>query len=323
MLELECRNKENNTLNIIYVLIKQKMRLPIQEKRKSLNSVNVINKKNHELMEAFENSLKKNIEFIKIKVMLGDFSVIEITTFDPNKIIQYFFLKEKEIKNDINWQVVSVQSSKSDDLHRIFFQISIEIERFYFYVYMGIQFHSLLYYKVDKDVLKISKKIRELEEKIYNMKDEITIKGDQIIKQELEGLGYKEVDNTQLFEELFTKKDMTEKLIQKASSVEETFPELEKNKLALKKMKKQLEDLIIEVYQINIASLDYNKMMQGEEGIVFYIDLEMIKNKKTREKTSIINFEKITSDNLLSIEKEFNFIINIFKNNSPDNVKAL
>jgi hypothetical protein len=56
--------------------------------------------------------------------------------------------------------------------------------------------------------------------------------------------------------------------------------------------------------------------MIGEEGIAFNIDFELIKNKKTREKTSVINFEKISSSDILKIEKMFINLINLFKNNS-------
>src|SRR5688500_5552864 len=109
---------------------------------------------------------------------------------------------------------------------------------------MGIQFHSLLYYQVDKQVIQISKQIRELQELNNNAKSEITIKGDQIIKHELEKLGYKDVDNTQLFEELFTHDNLSKNLIEKASSIEENYPDIEKNNNQIVKLKKELENLI-------------------------------------------------------------------------------
>ena len=40
-------------------------------------------------------------------------------------------------------------------------------------------------------------------------------------------------------------------------------------------------------------------MLQGENGMVMYVDFEMIKNKKTKEKTSVINFEKIQKNQLM------------------------
>ena len=72
---------------------------------------------------------------------------------------------------------------------------------------MGIQFHALLYYKPDKEVINIYKRIRQLEEINFDIKKEISKRGDLLIQQELEKLGYKEISNTELFEELFTKQD--------------------------------------------------------------------------------------------------------------------
>ncbi len=212
-----------------------------------------------------------------------------------------------------SWKVVPVQSTKTDDLHRIFFQISIEIENYYFYGYMGIQFHSLLYYKLDKDVISINKKIKELEDINLNIKNEISVKGDQIIRQELEKLGYKDIGNTELFEELFTKQDLSEKLTEKASKIEDNFPQLKQNLQLVETLKKDLENFIIELYQINLASIDSNKLMIGEEGIAFNIDFELIKNKKKQEKTSVIEFEKINKNEISKIKQEFSTLIDLFK----------
>lgn len=292
------------------------MRLPIKDKGKSIEFINFINNVNQVLRNNFEESIKKNLVTSKLKVMLADFSVIETNTFDPNRVLNYFFDKEKEVGLLKTWKIVPVQSTKTDDLHRIFFQLSIEIENYYFYIYMGIQFRSLLYYKLDKEIITLNKRIRELEEKNYNIKNEVSVEGDQIIKQELEKLGYKDIGNTELFEELFTKQDLSKSLSEKASKIESNFPELEQNSRLIEKLKKDLENFTIELYQINQASIDSNKLMIGEEGIAFNIDFELIKNKKTREKTSVINFEKISSSDILKIERMFINLINLFNDNS-------
>lgn len=292
------------------------MRLPINEKGKDFEFVKFINRVNDDLRVSFENSIKESLQTAKIKVMLADFTVIETNTFDPDRVLNYFFIKEKEVATLSNWKVVPVQSAKTDDLHRIYFQISAEIGNYYFYIYMGIQFHALLYYKPDKGIISISKRIRELEERNLSVKNEISIKGDQLIKQELENLGYKDTDNTKLFEELFTKQDLSKNLTEKASEVESTFPEFNQNSQKIQSLKKDLENLTIELYQINPASIDSNKLMIGEEGIAFNIDFELIKNKKTKEKTSVINFEKINRAEISKIEQGFSPLINIFKNSS-------
>jgi hypothetical protein len=129
----------------------------------------------------------------------------------------------------------------------------------------------------------------------------------------LEKLGYTGVDNTQLFEELFTHKDLTRNLVEKASSIEENYPDIEKNNDQIIKLKKELENMIIEIYQMDLASLDQNKMLQGENGMVIYVDFEMIKNKKTKEKTSVINFEKIPKETFDAIKNELYFLHDLMK----------
>lgn len=291
------------------------MRLPLKEKgKKTQDTVILLNQFYENIKNVFEDSIRNNIVTIETKVMLGDFSVIETKSFDPNKILTLFQNFEKMLNTKSkNWQSVPIQSTKSDDIRRLYFQLSLEIDKFYFYIYMGIQFHSLLYYQIDKQVIQTAKKIRELEQLNNSAKSEISIKGDQIIKQELEKLGYTGVDNTQLFEELFTQKDLTRNLVEKASSIEENYPDIEKNNDQIINLKKELENLIIETYHIDLASLDQNKMLQGENGMVIYVDFEMIKNKKTKEKTSVINFEKIPKETVDAIKNEFYFLHDLMK----------
>jgi len=291
------------------------MRLPLKEKGKNPDTIILLNKFYENIKDVFENSIRANIVTVDTKVMLADFSVIDVSSFDPNKIVTLFQNFEKMVNNrSKNWQSVPIQSTKSDDIRRLYFQVSLEIDKFYFYIYMGIQFHSLLYYQVDKQVIQISKQIRELQELNNSAKSEITLKGDQIIKNELEKLGYKDVDNTQLFEELFTHTDLSNSLIEKASSIEGNYPEMERNIDQIAKLKKDLENLIIETFHIDLASLDQNKMLQGENGMVLYVDFEMIKNKKTKEKTSVINFEKIPKESTETIKNELDFLYDLMKN---------
>jgi hypothetical protein len=291
------------------------MRLPLKEKGKNPDMIILLNKFYENIKDVFENSIRANTVTIDTKVMLADFSVIETSSFDPNKIVTLFQNLERLVNaKSKNWQTVPIQSTKSDDIRRLYFQVSLEIDKFYFYIYMGIQFHSLLYYQIDKEVIQKSKQIRELQELNNSTKSEITIKGDQIIKDELEKLGYKDVDNTQLFEELFTHNDLSKSLIEKASSIEDNYPDIEKNNEQISKLKKDLENLIIETYHIDLASLDQNKMLQGENGMVIYVDFEMIKNKKTKEKTSVINFEKIPKESIDAIKNELDFLYDLMKN---------
>ena len=289
------------------------MRLPINEKENDYKIVKILNSISNDFRSSFETAIKKNLEITQIKVMLADFTITDTSTFDPNKVLNYFFNKEKEIKSLKKCKVVPVQLTKTDELHRIFFQLSLDVERYHFYIYMGIQFHALLFYKIDKNIININNKIRQLEEENSKLKKEVSIRGDQIIKQELEKMGYKEIGNMELFEELFAKQDLSKNLSEKANEVEDRFPQLKQNTRLIETLKKDLENFMIETYQINQASIDSNKLMMGEEGIAFNIDFELIKNKKNRDKTSVIDFSKINDNDINKIQQTFSALIDIIK----------
>jgi hypothetical protein len=54
-----------------------------------------------------------------------------------------------------------------------------------------------------------------------------------------------------------------------------------------------LDKLVIELYQISPVLMDYDRLMQGEEGVVTYFDIEAIKNKKTKQRDSYIDTKRI------------------------------
>jgi hypothetical protein len=58
----------------------------------------------------------------------------------------------------------------------------------------------------------------------------------------------------------------------------------------------ELNDLLIELCQISPVSIDHNKLMQGEEGVVTYFDIEKVKSQKTKETDSYINTKRMTKE---------------------------
>jgi hypothetical protein len=58
---------------------------------------------------------------------------------------------------------------------------------------------------------------------------------------------------------------------------------------------KELENLVIELYQVSPVLIDYNKLMQGEVGVAMYVDLGTIKNEKTGAIDPFVNTKRLTS----------------------------
>ena len=55
------------------------MRLPLKEKGKNPHAIILLNKFYENIKDVFENSIRANIFSIDTKVMLADFSVIEVS----------------------------------------------------------------------------------------------------------------------------------------------------------------------------------------------------------------------------------------------------
>jgi hypothetical protein len=75
-----------------------------------------------------------------------------------------------------------------------------------------------------------------------------------------------------------------------------------------------LDDLVIKLYQVSAITIDYNKLMQGEEGIIVYFDVETIDKKKGRGKQNkSVNFEAMKSQTKVRITMLFDEIISVLR----------
>ena len=149
--------------------------------------------------QEFVHFLKPKLQMKKVKVMLGDVTITNTETVDPKEIVNAFRGIIEKLNN--SWSFTDVSNFKTEDLSRIYFQITCNIDKFYIYGYFGIQFHTLHYYKVDKEVIKIQKELIKLNEDVSESFVSLADQGNTIIEEELRRQG---MDNLP-FEELFAK----------------------------------------------------------------------------------------------------------------------
>ena len=101
------------------------------------------------------------------------------------------------------------------------------------------------------------------------------------------------------FEELFAKiyenSNLLNDLEQKARKLEKQFPKLQDSENKREHLVSQLNNMIIELYRITPVKIDYNRLMQGEEGIVSYLEIETIKNKKTGKRDPYIDTKQFSN----------------------------
>jgi hypothetical protein len=137
--------------------------------------------------QEFVHFLKPKLQMKKVDVMLGDGTITNTETFDPKEIVNEFRRIIEKLNN--NWSFTDVSNFKTEDLSRMYFQITCNIDKFYIYGYFGIQFHTLQYYKVDKEIIKIQKELIKLNEDVSESFISIADKGNTIIEEELRRQG--------------------------------------------------------------------------------------------------------------------------------------
>jgi hypothetical protein len=287
------------------------MRLPFKDNDYFTKNVN----------SAFENIRSAYLRAIapqltkkKVNVMLGDGSIIQSDTFDLNRIIVFYQNLINELKG---WTTAGISRSNTDDLHRLYCEFTQAAGKYHLHGYFGIQFHILQYYRIDKSVITIQKELAQIVNKASETFKSMAGRGNDILSDELERIGYADIGSEELFTELFENRTLFEHLEGKAISIENEFPEFEEIHQKKIKLFSELNNLLVELYQISPTSIDHNQLMQGEEGVVIYFDIEMIKNQKTNEKDSYINSKRITIDStkqilskLNEVEKTLQHIVN-------------
>jgi hypothetical protein len=292
------------------------MRLPLKGDDYFIREVNAAFES---IREAYLNALKPQVVMKKVNVMLGDGSVVQSDTFEKHKVILFY---QQMIKSLKGWVTTGVSNSNTDDLHRLYCSIAQEVGKYNIHGYFGIQFHALPYYKVEKHVIEIQKELSQLAGNATNTLHSIADKGNEIIRKELEKIGYTDIGFEELLSKLFEDQKLTEDLGVKASMVEQEFPEFEDMHKRKKKLFAELNDLLVELYQTSSVLIDYNKLMQGEEGIVTYFEIETIRNKRTKERDFYINTKRVSKESTEQILSKFNHVVDVFQRIEKANLNS-
>jgi hypothetical protein len=283
------------------------MRLPLKGDDYFIREVNAAFEN---IREAYLKALKPHIMMKNMNVMLGDGSVVQSDTFEKHKVILFY---QQLIKSLNGWGSTGVSNSNTDDLHRLYCNIVQEVGKYNIHGYFGIQFHTLPYYKVDKRVIEIQKELSQLANTATNTLQSIANRGNEIIRKELEKIGYVGMGFEELLLNLFEDQKLVADLGFKASMVEQEFPEFEDMHNRKTDLFAELNDLLIELYQTSSVIIDYNKLMQGDEGIVTYFEIETIRNKRTKERDFYINTKRVLKDSTEEILSKFNQVVEVFQ----------
>jgi hypothetical protein len=282
------------------------MRFPINEGDHFATEVNLAFRI---IKDTYLLSIKPEIEMRKVNAMLGDGSVTQIDSFEPQRVIEFY---QRLIGSLKGWVSTGISRSQTDDLHRIYCQFSQAIGQYRVHSYFGIQYRALPYYQVDKRVIEIQKELARIDGEAGNTFMSMATRGNHILQKELERIGYAQVGFEELLTKLFWNERLVADLEERVTALENEFPEFRELSNRKNQLFSELNNLLIELCQISPVLVDYNKLMQGEEGVVTYFDIEKVRSRNT-ETNSWINTKKLKKELTVQFVDVFIEVANIIR----------
>lgn len=236
----------------------------------------------HLFLRHVENLARK----VPVKVMLGDGTVSEQESFDPSLVRQFYDTVLRGLKG---WTSNGVSVTADQDLRRSFIKFEVKEEKYVISCHMSLQYHALLFYKLDHQVIDIQRQLSEISDSIKKIGENAAPESDKMIEEKLKMRGYENMDQQKIFEVLFEHDDLTQDLLENLNSSQQKI-----NELTIKRdsLFKELDNLLIEIYHTSPVMIDENRMIAAEEGCLCIFNLEHLKNDS---KEGSVNPAKISS----------------------------
>lgn len=242
---------------------------------------------------------------VPLKVMLGDGTVTDQESFDPARVRQFF---DDLLKKIPEWNNQGVSATAEKDLRRSFIKFEIKEGNYLLSGHMSLQYHALLFYKLDHRVIEIQKELSDISDMITKLQVQVGPENDKIIEEKLKQEGYHGMDEQKLFEVLFNREDITQDIVK---SIEVSHAEHTKLVANRDRLFGELDNMLIEVYHTTPVLIDENKMIAAEEGCLCNFNLEYLKNNTRQGNINLARISEQTKTNLLAL---LDSIIKILKN---------
>ena len=257
--------------------------------------------------QLYLNAISKLVQMQKANVMLGDASVTQHDTFEPQKVAVFLEMLSRHPKN---WSSQGIAKTDTDDLRRLHIQFTTSVDKYHLSCYLAIQYHALLFYKRDNRVINIKKQLIELDEKVTQLKPIIEAKQNVILEQELKKRSSDNLKFEELLETMYNDEKLFSELAQKVDEIQKSYPEYYQAAGQREKLLAELNEMVIELYRMKPVLVDQNKLMQGEEGAALHFDLEIV-NKGERSGNIFVDKISARSRNIIitrfkEIEKALN-----------------
>jgi len=272
--------------------------------RSSNEFIQLLNKKNEYIQQQFLEKILNLTKLKNVQVMLGDATITEQKTFDPALVNDFY---QTIIKNLKDWSVQEISISNNEDVRRIFTKFEIREGNYLISGHMSLQYHVLLYYKPDQQVIKLQKELSDIIDLTKNKEKQMSDNSDQFVLNKLKEKGYKDFDHQKLFEIFYENDEFREKIYKEIENdIEVDFQELSNKKT---KIIKDLDNLLVETYQTSPVLIDDTRLITGEEGCLCTFDIEFIKNKTKEGLFDPRKMSESVKDNIVKRLDEFSKLL--------------
>jgi len=232
-----------------------------------------LNKKNSQIQSIFHEKIKEIAKKHPVDVMMQDGIVKKQETFDVEKIYQIY----NEFANRLqDWTLDGISSTNDEGIRRNFIKLNTNADNCRISLHFSIQYHVILFYQPNYEVMKKQKELSDFMDMTKKQEGELTEKSDHVILEKLRAEGYKDLDTQNLFEIFYNDDKIREKIMNEIEL--QTDGDLQKISQRKENLLKELDDLLLETYQMEPVLIDEARFVTGEEGCVCNIDIEMIEN---------------------------------------------
>ena len=246
-----------------------------------------LNEKNSMIQNIFHEKIEEIAKKYSVDVMMQDGIVKKQDTFDVEKIHQVYDEFAKKLQN---WTLEGISSTNDEGIRRNFIKINTNADNCRISLHLSIQYHVILFYQPNYEVMKKQKELSDFMDMTKKHEGELTEKSDHLILEKLKAAGYKDLDPQNLFEIFYSDDKIREKIM---SEIElQTDGDLQKISQRKESLLKELDDLLLETYQMEPILIDEARLVTGEEGCVCNIDIERIEND---QKTGLFDSEQVSS----------------------------
>jgi len=255
-----------------------------------------LNKKNSQIQSIFHEKIKEIAKKHLVDVMMQDGVVKKQETFDVEKIHQVYNGFANKLQD---WTLDGISSTNNEGIRRNFIKLNTNADNCKISLHFSIQYHVILFYQPNYEVMKKQKELSDFMDMTKKQEGKLTEKSDHVILEKLRAEGYKDLDTQNLFEIFYNDDKIREKIMNEIEL--QTDGDLQKISQRKENLLKELDDLLLETYQMEPVLIDEARLVTGEEGCVCNIDIEMIENgqkgglfdsnqvsSSTKEKISIL-----------------------------------